>query len=107
MEFGISLLSFCYMGWGLGQLAAMIGILLGYAIPRAPTFFRLLICVPLFLSAISAMSITVIALTGQEKLMSLDGLDLLLISSGTQLLVWWTLVAYAVYFHLRGSHCGA
>lgn len=108
MESLISLVAFFYLGWGLGQIAALIGIMLKWAIPRAPMFFRLIISVPLFFSALAAIGVFVIALTGQEKVAGLNAVDLLAISTGTQFVVWWAFVAYAVYYYLsRGGRCGA
>lgn len=108
MESVISLVAFFYLGWGLGQIAALIGILFKWAMPRAPVLFRLIITVPLFFSALAALGVFVIALTGQEALAGLNAVNLLAISTGTQFIVWWTLVAYAGYHYLiRGGRCGA
>ncbi len=90
---------------GLGELAAMLGIQFRYAIPRAPWFFRLILFPPMLGCVASTLTLSWVALSGAEEVLGLDPVWLFAIYVVCQAMTFWTLVAYAVYHHLRGRRC--
>lgn len=83
----------------------MLGIWFRYAIPRAPRVFHWLLLFPMLLSILSALGLTWVLLATAESVLGLGALKLFLIYCGSQAVVYWTLVAYSIYHHLRGRRC--
>ncbi len=100
-------ISLALLALGLGELAALCGIWLRYAIPRAPKVFHWLLLVPMLASSTAAFALAWIALTGGESFFGVQVLVLLLARFAGAASWVWTLVAYAVYWHLRGYRCPA
>jgi hypothetical protein len=88
---------------GLGMLAALVGILFRHAIPRAPVLFHGLLVVPMLLSSFSCFVIAFMALSGVREVFGVDALGVLTVYFVSQVLVWWTLNAYAVYHFYRSA----
>jgi hypothetical protein len=103
----LTLLSVVLVALASGQLAALVGIMARYAIPRAPFVFRLLLLFPMLTSSIIAMLMAFVALSGAQGVAGISGLALLLVYVSAAALWIWVLVAYAVYWHIRGRHCRA
>lgn len=89
-----------------GQLAALVSIMLRYAFPRAPLFFRLAAALPLCISTAMAFVLSWMALTGVDVVLNLDALGVLLIFFIAKAFIWWLLVGYAVYCRVRNRSCG-
>ncbi len=100
-------ISLTLLALGLGELAALCGIWLRYAIPRAPKVFHWLLLGPMLASSTSAFALSWIALSGEESFFGVPVLVLLLVRFAGAASWIWTLVGYAVYWHLRGYRCPA
>jgi len=57
---------------GLGELAALLGILFRYAIPRSPKIFHVLLFVPMVSASLSCFVLAWIALTGEQQAAGVD-----------------------------------
>ncbi len=90
---------------GLGELAALLGILFRYAIPRSPRIFHVLLFVPMVLASVSCFVLAWLALSGEQEVAGANGLTLILVFFFAEGAVYWILVSYAVYHHLRGRRC--
>ncbi len=101
----LTLISAILVVLALGQAASLLGIWFRYAIPRAPKIFHWLLLLPMLLSIFSALGLAWVLLTGMDTILGLDALMLFLVYCGSQAVVYWTLVAYAVYHRLRGRKC--
>lgn len=101
----LTLISALLIVLALGQVASLLGIWFRYAIPRAPRIFHWLLLFPMLLSIFSALGLAWVLLSGNEIILRLDALMLFAIYCGSQALVYWTLVAYAIYHNFRGRRC--
>lgn len=101
----LTLISALLIVLALGQVASLLGIWFRYAIPRAPRIFHWLLLFPMLISIFSALAVAWLALTGIQVILGLDGITLLLIYFASQVVVYWALVAYAIYHHFRGRRC--
>jgi len=92
---------------GLGEIAALIGILFRYAIPRAPVVFHVLLAPPMLICAAVCFALAGMALDGDTVVFGLDALALLVIFFFCEGFWIWGLVGYAVYHQVRGRRCPA
>ena len=90
---------------GLGELAALLGILFRYAIPRSPKIFHVLLFVPMVSASLSCFVLAWIALTGEQQAAGVNEETLRVVFFASEGAVYWILVSYAVYHHLRGRRC--
>lgn len=103
MSILLPLLAFAYLGWGLAVMAAAVGFVAKYAIPRAPWFFRYPLLVPCLVTATSCFVIFDMAVIGDEHIMGVDALGWLLANAGSQLVFYWALVGYSVYHYFKNG----
>jgi hypothetical protein len=101
----LTLISALLVVLALGQAASLLGIWFRYAIPRAPRIFHWLLLVPMLLSIFSALGLAWVLLSTAESVLGLDAFMLFLIYCASQAVVYWVLVAYAVYHSRRGRRC--
>lgn len=92
---------------GLGELAALLGILFRYAIPRAPRVFHILLFVPMVTASASCFAFAWMALAGERQVAGIDVLVVLTIYFICEGATMWLLVIYSIYWHLKGRHCRA
>lgn len=88
----------------LGIIAAWLGILGRYAIPRAPKIFHILLTVPMLVSAAAVGGVGLLAVLPEET--TLFGFEMIVLAIAhlvSQVVVWWLLIAYAVYHQFRGT----
>lgn len=89
----------------LGHLAALVGILFRYAIPRAPRAFHFVLAPAMIGAAIALLGVAQNAASGEG--LDLFGVEILvfrLAYIAFDIVTWWTLIFYAVYHQLRGGH---
>lgn len=95
----MTLLAILLAGLALGHLAALVAVLFRYAIPCAPTPFRLVLFFPMLAISFSAASLCYMTLVGEDiEVLGLDGSALLVLYFSSEFVVWWTLNWYSVYY---------
>ena len=90
---------------GFGEIAALLGILFRYAIPRAPALFRVLLFAPMITASVACFALAFMLLTNAREVFGLEILHMAAVYFACEGLVLWTLVAYAVYWNLKGRKC--
>lgn len=89
-----------FVSLALSHVAALGAILWRHAIPRAPRVFHLLLLFPMLACIASLAALAYIALSGADPVLGLPALAWLALFFVFENIVWWTLVAYSVFYYV-------
>jgi hypothetical protein len=102
MESIFTVAALCYLGWGIGMICYILINLKSDGSRTVALLLHLVQVVPILLSAGSCLAIGGMALTGADTIYGVDAIQLLTLNAASQLFVWWSFVAYAIYCKIVG-----